>query len=103
MISSTPNQSLDDRLAFTVAHLAKAADCDTSTVHRAIRSGKLAARKLGRKTLILRHDALAWLEALPIRDPDADTPAVAQARRARQARTHKPRSHGFSVEDTRNR
>jgi hypothetical protein len=66
--SSTPNPALDDRLAFTVARLAEAADCNAATIHRAVRTGKLIARKLGRKTVILRPDALAWLEALPIRD-----------------------------------
>ena len=34
-------------------------------LYRLIREGKLPARKLGRKTLILRSDLEAFLEALP--------------------------------------
>ena len=34
-------------------------------LYRLIREGKLPARKLGRKTLILRSDLEAFLESLP--------------------------------------
>jgi hypothetical protein len=31
-----------------------------------LKSGRLVARKLGAKTIILRADAEAWLSALPV-------------------------------------
>jgi hypothetical protein len=87
-MSSTSSLTLveNDRLAYSVASLAEAADCDPSTIHRAISAGSLKARKLGRKTVVLRKDAMRWLEGLPDRRTDADTREATQARKARAAR-----------------
>jgi excisionase family DNA binding protein len=45
------------------------AGCGKTTLYGAIKAGKLRARKLGRKTLILDRDLMAWLEKLPVLKP----------------------------------
>lgn len=48
-------------------HEAKAlAGVGRSTIYEEIRAGRLAARKLGRRTLILSDDLSAWLASLPL-------------------------------------
>jgi hypothetical protein len=56
---------MSERLVFSVADLAEAAGvCDRSVLNW-IRAGLIPARKLGRRTVILRADAIAWLENSP--------------------------------------
>ncbi len=45
--------------------VAKRVGVSLSTVNRAIRDGKLKAKKYGRRTLVLRTDLDAWLHSLP--------------------------------------
>jgi len=40
--------------------------CGRSLIYRLIRTGNLPARKLGRRTVVLRRDAEALLERLPL-------------------------------------
>ncbi|WP_375783030.1 MULTISPECIES: helix-turn-helix domain-containing protein [unclassified Bradyrhizobium] len=40
-----------------------------NTLYKAVDSGALRARKLGKKTLILREDLQRWLEDLPSYEP----------------------------------
>ncbi|GLI21668.1 excisionase family DNA binding protein [Xanthobacter flavus] len=64
--NSTPqkgNAHDDDALSITGA--AKRSSVSDSTVKRAIRDGKLKAKKFGRRTLILRADFNEWLHGLP--------------------------------------
>ncbi|MET4493484.1 helix-turn-helix domain-containing protein [Bradyrhizobium sp. LA7.1] len=42
-----------------------------ATVYREIASGRLEARKVGRKTVILKAAERAWLNALPVFEPEA--------------------------------
>jgi excisionase family DNA binding protein len=40
-----------------------------TTVYEEINAGRLLARKIGRRTLILREDREAWLKSLPAIEP----------------------------------
>lgn len=56
---------MKEKLAYSVEDAAEISDCGRTAVYEAIRTGGLVARKLGRRTLILRADLQDWLERLP--------------------------------------
>jgi excisionase family DNA binding protein len=62
------------RLALGVAEAAKAAGVGRTTLFEAIRKGEVAAKKVGRRTIITADDLDAWLKSLPPR-ATAKTPA----------------------------
>jgi len=51
--------------AFTVEEFIQWARIGRTKTYQLISEGSLKSRKVGRKTLILRSDAEAWLNALP--------------------------------------
>lgn len=51
--------------AFTVEEFLGWARIGRTKLYQEINEGRLKPRKLGRKTLILRADAEAWLNSLP--------------------------------------
>jgi excisionase family DNA binding protein len=51
--------------AYTVAETLVRLNLSRDTFYRLIREGKLSARKVGRKTLVLDSDLRAFLEGLP--------------------------------------
>lgn len=51
--------------AFTVEEFLDWARIGRTKLYQEINEGRLKPRKLGRKTLILRADAEAWLNSLP--------------------------------------
>jgi excisionase family DNA binding protein len=61
-----------EQVAFSPATAAQFANCSTNKIYTAIRAKELLARKLGRKTLILRDDLLAWLKSLPLKTGPSD-------------------------------
>lgn len=54
-----------DKIAYTPKSLSRATDTGLTKIWEAIKNGDLKARKLGRKRLILREDAMEWLKGLP--------------------------------------
>lgn len=54
-----------DKIAYTPKSLSQATDTGMTKIWEAIKKGDLKARKLGRKRLILREDAMEWLKGLP--------------------------------------
>jgi excisionase family DNA binding protein len=63
-----------EQLALTVAEACLAARVGKTVLYEAIASGRLAARKRGRRTLVLPEDLKRWIEALPaIKSKDSGT------------------------------
>lgn len=55
-------------LAHSVEEAATRANCGRTTVYAAIKSRALAARKIGRRTIVLDEDLRRWLVSLPMRE-----------------------------------
>ena len=56
-------------LGYTIAQAAKASGAGRSTLYVEMKEGRLKARKLGRRTIVLASDLAAWLAALPTSRP----------------------------------
>jgi excisionase family DNA binding protein len=54
-----------DKLAYSITELAQVAGVGRSFIYEEINSGQLKMKKAGRRTLILRADAMNWLASLP--------------------------------------
>jgi excisionase family DNA binding protein len=52
-------------MAFTIEEAGLVSRIGRNSLYLAVQTGALRARKLGKKTLILRDDLRAWLESLP--------------------------------------
>jgi hypothetical protein len=53
------------KAAFTIAEFGAAHGIGKSLIYEEISAGRLRCRKVGRRTLILASDAVAWRNALP--------------------------------------
>lgn len=68
------DRNVSNRLAYSVDEVARMAGCGRDTIYRAIREGRLTAKKLGRLTRIPAADAQRFIDDLPdLRLPDPDT------------------------------
>ena len=52
--------------AFTIPDFCRAYGIGRTRTYAEIAAGRLLARKVGRRTLILKRDADAWLNSLPM-------------------------------------
>ena len=59
------------KMAFSVEEAARCADSCRDKIYGAINTGKLKARKDGRRTVILASDLEAYLNGLPVIEPKA--------------------------------
>ena len=60
-------------LGLNPCQAAQAIPCSVGTVYNEIKALRLKARKLGRRTVILRSDLVAYLHSLPVKDgPSAE-------------------------------
>jgi len=66
---SAATKAKPNRVAYSIATAAVAADVSPKTIQRAIRSGALRAKQVGRLVRIMHADLEAWLEG----HPDAET------------------------------
>ena len=64
-----------EQLAHTIDEVCKIAKLGRSSVYEEIRSGRLIARKCGRRTIILATDLRAWLDQLPRIEPEPIEPS----------------------------
>jgi hypothetical protein len=53
------------RLAYSIKRLANETDTSRTLIYEEIAAGRLLARKIHRRTIILRSDAIEWLRGLP--------------------------------------
>lgn len=56
--------------AYTIKDFCRAYGVGRTLVYSEMAAGRLRARKAGRRTLILKTDADAWLDALPLATRD---------------------------------
>jgi hypothetical protein len=68
------------RLAYSIASLSRATDLSRSMLYEQIRNHRLVARKCDNRTIVLRSDALAWLQSLPVSHPESAGSAKATDR-----------------------
>jgi excisionase family DNA binding protein len=64
-VTDNIKQDNDFSGAYSLAAFCRAYSVGLTFVYQLIKDGKLRAVKVGRKTLILRDDALAWAKSLP--------------------------------------
>ena len=69
---------LEQRLAFGIDEFCKIANLGRTTLYKDIAEGRLRAVKNGRRTVILREDAMAFLAALPAFKPRGSIIGVAR-------------------------
>jgi excisionase family DNA binding protein len=60
---------MDNREAFSVREFCARYGICKQTFYDEIHRGRITAKKLGKKTVILRTDADAWAKSLPVLDP----------------------------------
>lgn len=60
------------QIAYSIETVIEATDCGRTSIFAEIRAGRLKARKLGRRTIILDPDLRAWLAALPVKKAGND-------------------------------
>jgi hypothetical protein len=53
------------KLAYTIPELVHESGAGRSKIYEEIAAGRLKVRKLGKRTLVLHGDAMAWLQSLP--------------------------------------
>src|SRR3954453_13533750 len=68
------NLQRDDAEAFDIASFCQRFRINRTAFYRELDAGRLAAKKVGRRTIIARADALRWLENLPKQRPDPPPP-----------------------------
>lgn len=61
---------MQQKLAFTVEQATEASGVGRTALFAAVRTGRLRARKLGRRTLILVADLQNFLDGLPMASPE---------------------------------
>lgn len=64
-----------DKLAYNVEEAAQAIGCGTTKLYQTIKSGDLKARKLGKRTFILKEDLGAFLSNLRSMHSDSHSSA----------------------------
>ena len=65
-MSVTQPQFISVRAAYSIAEVMTQSGLGRDTIYKAIHEGRLKARKLGRRTVVLAGDLQAFLEALPV-------------------------------------
>jgi hypothetical protein len=94
----------EDRLAYAISELAKLTSLGRQSIYDAISSGHLIARKVGRRTFVLRSDAERWLTGAPIMRSAARSGGVDSARAGpEQERWFEPSARGRALTPHENR
>jgi hypothetical protein len=71
-------------------------------IYEEIAAGRLIARKIGRRTIVRRADALAWLRSLPRLSP-GDNEEVADSKRSGPTKSpHQDEQHAAAPIEDRN-
>ena len=65
--------------SYSLSEFARQNDIGLTTVRGEIKAGRLAARKVGRRTIITAEDAKAWQEGLPKVQPRVRVASIESA------------------------
>lgn len=65
----TAPRANEDKLAYSIEEACAATSLGTTKIYALISEGKIAARALGRRTVILRADLQHYLDSLPAWEP----------------------------------
>jgi hypothetical protein len=68
------NCERDEAEAFDIASFCQRFRTNRTAIYRELDSGRLTAKKIGRRTIITKADALRWLESLPKQRPNPTHP-----------------------------
>jgi excisionase family DNA binding protein len=72
IISEGERERRAKQRAMSIAAFCQRYDTGRTTAYQEIKSGRLRARKLGKRTLITEDDAEDWLQRLPMITSDRD-------------------------------
>jgi excisionase family DNA binding protein len=61
-----------NKIAYSVSELCELAGIGRTTIYSAVGAGTLKARKIGRRTIFLHDDVIAFLHALPTSSPASE-------------------------------
>ena len=70
-ISNYLVMTMDQKRAFDIVEICERTGLGRSKIYEQIGIGRLVARKVGRRTLVLERDLKDFLEALPVIQPNA--------------------------------
>jgi excisionase family DNA binding protein len=79
------NDTLLEKVGFSIPEACHVSSCGRSKLYESLATGELAARKLGKRTIILREDLLRFLDSLPV--ANAKPPATVAGRSETPNRT----------------
>lgn len=65
------DNSVSGREGLSVDEACHVAGIGKTSMFDLLKAGAVPARKLGRRTIILRSDLMAWMDALPRLEPEA--------------------------------
>jgi excisionase family DNA binding protein len=77
------NPPLEQKLSFTIEQAVKATGIGRTAIFAAIKSGRLVARKNGRRTLIAASDLQQFVASLPRVDRNGDNCAYSNSNPSR--------------------
>jgi hypothetical protein len=74
---------MKEKLAYTIPETAEVSSLGQTSIYKAIREGKLIARKFGTRTIVMHVDLTSFLGNLPIETKEArgdiDPPGLKEA------------------------
>lgn len=74
MLHYIQNSERDEAEAFDIASFCQRFRINRTAFYRELDAGRLVAKKVGRRTIITKADALRWLENLPEQRPSPTHP-----------------------------
>jgi excisionase family DNA binding protein len=62
---------MDDLKSHTISETSRISGASRTTIYQQISAGRLKAKKIGRRTIILSTDLSEWLASLPAKESNA--------------------------------
>ncbi|MGH9637076.1 MAG: helix-turn-helix domain-containing protein [Candidatus Angelobacter sp.] len=81
MKASRTHATVQERVGLSPTDSAQTVGCSPGKIYEAIADGELIARKLGRRTIILRDDLMLWLNSLPAKSERSEAHRIIVGKR----------------------